>query len=105
MLGSSAPAEPTDSKPPEVHMTRTVVRAGIAAMVLASAVIAGGGPTAQAQARPAAIPSEYIFTYYSNAQHSAEIGQRFVGNCDLSYLNWGNTSSYYTYSGYSCTVT
>jgi hypothetical protein len=82
-------------------MTRTLARTGIAAVVLAGATIAGGG--LQAQARPMIlINSEIVITYYSNAQHSAEVGQRYIGGCSLGYLDWGKTSSYTTSSGFTC---
>jgi len=83
-------------------MSRALARTAIIAVVLAGAAIAGGGP--QAQARPL-VPTqtEFVFTYYSNAQHTgADVGQRYVGTCGLSYLNWGKTSSYDTYSSFSC---
>ena len=82
-------------------MTRTLARTGIAAVVVAGAIIAGGG--LQAQARPMIlINSEIVITYYSNAQHSAEVGQRYIGGCSLGYLDWGKTSSYTTSSGFTC---
>jgi hypothetical protein len=83
-------------------MSRTLARSAIVAVVLAGAAIAGTG--SQAQARPMfPVGTEFVFTYYSNAQHTgADIGQRYVGTCGLSYLNWGKTSSYDTYTSFSC---
>jgi hypothetical protein len=82
-------------------MTRTLARTGIAAVIIASAVMAGGGLPAQAKPM-ILINSEIVISYYNNAQHSTLVGQRYIGGCSLGYLDWGNTSSYSSSYGFSC---
>ena len=83
-------------------MFRTLTRTGLATVVLAGAVIAGGGPLAQAQVRPLA-HGEYttVFTYYNNAQDSVVVGQIVRSPCGQG-SSWGTTSDYFTYYSFAC---
>jgi hypothetical protein len=76
----------------EVHMLRKRTRTGIAGVVLAAAAVAATGLPAQAQAKPALLPGyEYVVLYYSNAQHTDNIGAIYFG-CFSS--SWGSRSMY-----------
>jgi hypothetical protein len=73
-------------------MLRKLTRTGIAGLVLAGAAVAGTGLPAQAQTKPAFLPGyEYVILYYSNAQHTNNIGERTFG-CTSS--SWGKASMY-----------
>jgi hypothetical protein len=83
-------------------MFRTLTRTGIATVALAGAIIAGGGPLAQAQAAPMAHRSfSTVFTYYNNAQDSVVVGQIVRSPCGLG-SSWGTTSAYFTYFSVAC---
>ena len=95
-------------------MVRKLAPAGIAGLVLVSAVVAGVGSPVQAhmagssspvQAHVAASPrinpgTEFEIFYYSNAQHTDNIGERTWGACGNSF--WGKVSSYQVSYEYYC---
>jgi hypothetical protein len=73
-------------------MLGKLTRTGIAGIVLAGAAVAGTALPAQAQAKPAILPGyEYVILYYTNAQHTDNIGERTYG-CTSSF--WGSVSPY-----------
>jgi hypothetical protein len=83
-------------------MVRKLVPTGIAGLVLVSAVVAGvGSPVAHVAATPRINPgTEFEIFYYSNAQHTNNIGERTYGACGNSF--WGKVSSYQVSYEYYC---
>lgn len=83
-------------------MKRKFARAGIAALVLGG--IAMVGNSSPAQAKPGLnFGTEYVTTYWTNAQHTTFVGERVIGygqNCQN--YTYGSTSAYATYSTYPC---
>jgi hypothetical protein len=81
-------------------MARKIIRVGIVA-TLAGAALAAGLPAHAMQISPRITPGvEYVFTYYSNAQETTVIGERFFGSCG-NYLT-GTSSEYSTARSYLC---
>lgn len=84
-------------------MMQKLARTGIAVLALAGAVayggVAYGGVAAQAGPRYA-VNTEYLWTYYSNASHSTEVGYWDYG-CAGTYSS-GTRTSYYTETTYMC---
>jgi hypothetical protein len=83
-------------------MKRKFARTGIAALVLGSIVMVGSGSPAQAKP-DLNTGTEYITTYWSNAQHTTFVGERVIGygeNCQN--YSYGSTSAYATYSTNPC---
>jgi hypothetical protein len=82
-------------------MARKLARTGIVTMVLAGAVMAGGGLPAVAQDRPGVgFGTEVVVTYYNNAQHTTEVGQHAFGSCGL--YTTGSTSNFTSVNEYMC---
>lgn len=83
-------------------MTRKLALTGIAVIALGGTAIAGSG--LPAQAKPGLnFNTEYVTTYYNNAEHTTVIGYHELGygeNC--TDYNWGTTSSYVTYTSFPC---
>jgi hypothetical protein len=83
-------------------MKRKFACTGMAALVLGSIVMVGSG--SPAQAKPGLnFGTEYITTYWSNAQHTTFVGERVIGygqNCQN--YTYGSTSAYPTYSTTPC---
>jgi hypothetical protein len=83
-------------------MKRKFARTGIAALVVGSTVMAGSALPAQAKPE-LNFGTEYVTTYWSNAQHTTFVGERVLGygeNCQN--YSYGSTSAYVTYSTYPC---
>ena len=78
-------------------MARKIIRAGIVA-VLAGAALTVAVPANAYIVGP--FGQEYITTYYSNAQHTTEVGQIISGACGFSET--GTTSAYSTTFQYAC---
>jgi hypothetical protein len=95
-------------------MVRKLAPTGIAGLVLVSAIAAGvsspaqahvAGSSSSAQARVGVKPritpgTEFEIFYYSNAQHTNNIGERTYGPCGNSF--WGKVSSYQVSYEYYC---
>jgi hypothetical protein len=84
-------------------MVRKLAPTGIAALVLASAIVAGVNTPAQAHvaAKPGyTAGTEFEIFYYSNAQHTDNIGEWTYGACGTSF--WGTRSSYQVAYQYYC---
>jgi len=84
-------------------MVRKLAPTGIAGLVLVSAIVAGVSSSAQAHvaAKPGITPgTEFEIFYYSNAQHTDNIGERTYGGCGTSF--WGKLSSYQVTYQYYC---
>lgn len=95
-------------------MVRKLVPTGIAGLVLVSTVVASIGSPAQthvaagsspARAHVAATPrilpgTEFEIFYYSNPQHTNNVGWRFYGACGNS--SWGTVSQYQVSYEYYC---
>jgi hypothetical protein len=78
-------------------MARKIIRAGIVA-VFAGAAMTVAVPAHAYQVGP--YGQEYIVTYFSNAQHTTEVGQLVYGSC--GYSDTGTTSAYSTTVQYAC---
>jgi hypothetical protein len=73
-------------------MLRKLTQTGIAGMILAGVAVAGTALPAQAQAKPDLVPGyEYVILYYSNAQHTDNVGEVTFG-CTSS--SWGSRTVY-----------
>lgn len=67
-----------------------------------SLLIAGLAVSAAALAIPHAGPGEsYTFTYYADAAHTIEVGQRSYGYCGEPF-QWGEVTRYSTYYKTTC---
>jgi hypothetical protein len=80
----------------------TLVRSRVGLLVVALLLV-GSALTLQpaANARQTCVYQPLVRTYYNDANHDVEVGQRGT-DCDCNTIDWGTTSSYVVVSHLCC---